>query len=197
MEFKLSYPVLQGNHVRLEPICEAHTDGLLEIGQEAGDWQYLPISGYNNLEHAREWVSEALRLAACQEALPYVICDAATGKPLGSTRFMMIRPKHHALEIGYTWLGKEAQRSPVNTETKYLLLRHAFESMGAYRVELKTDARNHRSQAAIERIGGIREGVLRRHMIAQGGHHRDTIMYSITNLEWPEVSERLQGFLTR
>lgn len=197
MGLTLSQPLLSGQHARLEPLAIEHASGLHAVGQKTEDWKYLPIPGLKSHEHAREWVTEAISQASAGDAMPYVICCANTGRPLGSTRYMAIRAKHHALEIGYTWLGQEAQRTAINTECKYLLLKHAFETMGAFRVELKTDLRNLRSQKAIERIGGIKEGILRKHMVAQGGHHRDTVMYSITDDEWPVVSTKLKGLLQK
>lgn len=195
MPLRLDYPELQGKYVRLEPLKPSHAAGLLEVGRQLDDWTYLSIPGLVDKAQSEEWVVQAMLMAERQEQLPYTICDAATGKPLGSSRYMAIRPKHHALEIGYTWLGRAAQRTPVNTETKLLMLSHAFESMGAYRVELKTDSRNKRSQRAIERIGGQREGLLRKHMVAQGGYHRDTIMYAITDDDWPAVKAGLMARL--
>ena len=106
---------------------------------------------------------------------------------MGSSRYLNIRPRDHGLEIGYTWLGREFQRTAVNTEAKYLLLENAFDVIGAHRVELKTDLRNLRSQKAIERLGAQKEGVLRRHMVTQGGYVRDSVCYSITDLDWPRV----------
>lgn len=127
--------------------------------------------------------------------LPFAILDRASGRAAGSTRYLEIRPEHRGLEIGWTWLGRAYRRTAVNTECKYLLLRHAFEVMGAVRVQLKTDARNLASQRAIERIGGVREGVLRRHMVLADGFVRDSVMFSVTDTEWPGARERLLKLL--
>ena len=131
------------------------------------------------------------------EHVTYTLLDPRDNSPLGSSRYLNIRDKDRGLEIGWTWLGQKAQRTPVNTEAKLLLLSQAFDDFGAYRVELKTDARNLRSQAAIERIGGTREGVFRRHMMAQHGFVRDTVYYSIIDAEWPVVRQRLLTLLQR
>lgn len=186
---------LVGNHVILEPIAESHVDGVFEIGQEKDDWTYLPIPGFTHREDAAQWVQQALALAARGLHVTFVLVHAPTGRAIGSTRYLNILERDHGLEIGYTWLAKGHQRTAANTEAKYLLLRHAFESIGAYRVELKTDLRNVRAQRAIERIGAQREGVLRRHMVAQGGYIRDSVYYSITDLDWPRVKRLLEGKL--
>jgi N-acetyltransferase len=116
---------------------------------------------------------------------------------VGSTRFLNIRPEHRSLEIGWTWLGQDWQRTSLNTEAKFLLLSHAMERLGCVRVEFKTDARNARSQRALERIGATREGVMRKHMIVQGNFVRDSVYFSIIDTEWPDIKARLQGLLDR
>jgi len=113
----------------------------------------------------------------------------------GATRYMNIMPNDRGLEIGGTWYGPEFQRTVVNTECKYLLLSHAFETLGCIRVQLKTDLRNQRSQKAIERIGAVKEGVLRNHMILPNGHYRHSVYYSILDTEWPEVKRRIEGMI--
>ena len=124
--------------------------------------------------------------------MPFAIVDALSGKVVGSTRYLSIAPEDYGLEIGWTWLAREARRTAVNTECKYLLLRHAFESLDAIRVQLKTDSRNQRSQQAIERLGAVREGVLRTQRILENGYQRDTVMYSIIATEWPAVKSALE-----
>jgi len=126
---------------------------------------------------------------------PLVVVDRTTDTIVGSTRYLDIVPAHKAVEIGWTWLTPSVWRTSINTECKYLLLRHAFETAGAIRVCLKTDSRNLRSQAAIERIGGVREGVLRRHRILPDGYRRDSVYYSIIDEEWPAVKARLEAML--
>lgn len=183
---------LHGKHVRLEPISSAHNHGLFAIGQQADDWQYLPRPCFKSLDEVDQWVKAAVNLAAGKTHITYVLIDPTSGTVMGSTRLMAIRPEHRGLEIGYTWLGRDYQRSLVNTEAKLLLLEHCFETLACIRVELKTDLRNHRSQKAIERIGAVKEGVFRNHMIAQEGHYRDTVYYSITDREWPAVKAGLK-----
>ncbi len=123
--------------------------------------------------------------------------ETGKNKVVGSTRYLNIRPQHRALEIGWTWLGREWQRTSANTETKLLLLTHAFEKLGAVRVEFKTDGRNLRSQRALERIGATMEGVLRQHMIVQGNYRRDSVYFSVIDRDWPTVKERLQLLRSR
>lgn len=191
MTFEITQPVLERQHVRLEPLRDAHVDGLFEIGQDQEDWAYLPQRAFTSRSGAEHWVDQALALARKEQHYPYVLVEPSSGDLMGSTRYLNVRPRDHGLEIGYTWLGRNYQRTAVNTEAKYLLLQHAFEELGAFRVELKTDARNLRSQKAIERLGARREGVLRRHMVVQDGFVRDSVMFSITDLDWPEVRDGL------
>ncbi len=179
---------LEGDGIRLEPMGPQHAQGLYNRGRSAEDWALLPRSCFVDLADTRQWIDEALEDAA---ALPFVIVESAKGKVVGSTRYLNIRPEHRSLEIGWTWLGQEWQRTGVNTEVKALLLTHAFERLGCIRVEFKTDARNLRSQRALERIGATMEGVLRNHMIVQGGHYRDSVFFSVIDSEWLEVKERL------
>ena len=190
--FAVHYDRLVGQHVRLEPIDRSHVPGLFHIGQNTEDWQYLPIPGFQSIRDAEEWVGQALHLAETGQQYAYVLIDPLHQSVMGSSRYLNVRPKHRGVEIGYSWLGTEFQRTPVNTEAKLLMLKHAFEVMGAIRVELKTDSRNLRSQLAIERIGATKEGVLRNHMIAQNNYRRDSIMYSITDDEWPEIKSSLK-----
>lgn len=195
MVFTVEPVRLAGQHVVLEPICEAHSDGLFSIGQEKADWAYMPTPAFSVREDAQKWVRQALELRDSGTHVTFVLLHAGSGEIMGSTRYLNIRPRDRGLEIGYTWLGKAHQRTRTNTEAKYLLLQHAFETLGTHRVELKTDLRNSRSQKAIERIGAQREGVLRRHMVTQGGYVRDSVMFSITDLDWPQAKTRLQTML--
>lgn len=180
--------VLSGEQVRLEPMSQEHAQGLYNRGRTAADWQYLPRACFVDLADTRQWVDEAL---ATPGQLPFVIVETGKNKVVGSTRYLNIRPAHRSLEIGWTWLGQEWQRSGVNTEVKLLLLTHALERLDCLRVEFKTDARNLRSQRALERIGATREGVLRKHMIVQGDHPRDSVYFSVIDSDWPQVKERL------
>jgi RimJ/RimL family protein N-acetyltransferase len=143
-------------------------------------------------EQMQEWVREILSRQARGTDLPFAVVHLGSGRAIGSTRYLDIQPQHRGLEIGGTWYGVAYQRSAVNTECKYLLLRHAFEVLSCLRVQLKTDLRNERSQRAIERIGAVREGVLRNHMILPDGHVRSSVYYSLLNLEWPAVKAKLE-----
>ncbi len=195
---EIHYDRLVGQSVRLEPIHSAHIPGLFDVGQHTEDWVYLPIPGFEVIRDAEEWVHQAIDLAEAKQQYTYVLIDPLHQRIMGSSRYLNIRAKHRGLEIGYSWLGSEFQRSPVNTESKLLMLKHAFETMHAIRVELKTDSRNLRSQLAIERLGATREGVLRNHMVAQNNYRRDSILYSIIDEDWPEIrfelKQRLKSF---
>ncbi len=180
--------VLQGEGVRLEPLQAEHANGLYNRGRTAADWIYLPRSCFIDLADARQWIDEA---NAAADQLPFAIVETGRDRVVGSTRYLTIRPEHRSLEIGWTWLGAEWQRTGINTQAKLLLLSHAFEHLACVRVEFKTDARNLRSQRALERIGATREGVLRNHMIVQGHYVRDSVFFSVTDAEWPRVKERL------
>jgi RimJ/RimL family protein N-acetyltransferase len=180
--------VLKGEGIRLEPLSQDHAQGLYNRGRMASDWIYMPRSCFVDLADTRQWVDEALSASAQQ---PFAIVETAKNKVVGSTRFLNIRPDHRSLEIGWTWLGQDWQRTGVNTEAKLLLMTHAFERLGCLRVEFKADARNERSQRALERIGAMREGVLRNHMIVQSNYSRDSAYFSVIDSEWSEVKERL------
>jgi RimJ/RimL family protein N-acetyltransferase len=145
----------------------------------------------------RNWVREILARAEKGTDLPFVVVHLASGRIAGATRYLNIAPKDRGLEIGGTWYGTEFQRTGVNTECKYLLLRYAFEILGAIRVQLKTDLRNERSQRAIERIGAVKEGVLRNHMILPDGTFRHSVFYSIIVSEWPGVKARLEEMMRK
>jgi len=186
--------VLEGERIRLEPLSPDHAQGLYNRGRMAADWAFMPRSCFIDMADVRQWVEEALQDPT---QMPFTIVERAKGRVVGSTRFLHMRPEHRTVEIGWTWLGQEWQRTGVNTEAKLLLLSHAFDRMGCIRVEFKTDARNLRSQRALERIGAIREGVLRNHMVVQGGYYRDSVYFSVIDKEWPAVKERLRGLLRR
>lgn len=188
---------LHGSHVRLEPMTEAHIPALAEVGVGQVFWDFMVYGKMETDEDMRVWVQEILSRAQNGTDLPFVAVHLASGRVAGATRYMNIMPKDRGLEIGGTWYGLEFQRTPVNTECKYLLLRHAFETLGCIRVQLKTDLRNERSQKAIERIGAVKEGVLRNHMILPDGYIRHSVFYSIIDTEWPEVKKRLEGMLAK
>ena len=186
---------LTGETIRLEPLSLSHAPDLLQAAAEKSIWSYMPLSGFPDMDAVEIWINDSLAAQKAGTDLPFAIVLADTNVAVGSTRYLDIRPAHRGLEIGWTWLAPGVQRTRVNTETKYLLLTHAFENLGALRVQLKTDARNTRSQRAIERIGGVIEGAHRRHMLTWDGHMRDTIYYSILDTEWPAAKRRLQAML--
>ena len=189
--------MLTGKHVRLEPLAEKHIPGLAEIGVGQTFWDFMVYGNIATVEDMRGWVQDILSRAEKGTDLPFVAIHLASARVAGATRYLNIMPKDRGLEIGGTWYGPDFQRTPVNTECKYLLLQHAFETLGCIRVQLKTDLRNERSQKAIERIGAVKEGILRNHMILPDGRIRDSVFYSILDTEWPEVKKRLEEMMNR
>jgi RimJ/RimL family protein N-acetyltransferase len=171
--------VLTGRHVRLEPLTEEHVPGLAEIGVGQPFWHFMVYGDIKTIDDMHNWVLDMLARAEKGTDLPFIAIHLESGRVAGATRYLNVMPRDRGLEIGGTWYGQEFQRTPVNTECKYLLLRHAFETLGCIRVQLKTDLRNERSQRAIERLGAVKEGVLRNHMILPDGHFRHSVFYSI------------------
>lgn len=182
---------LTGRFARLEPLSVRHSTDLFHAGSDEGIWRYMPTAVFRNQEEVHAWIDAALGEVSSGRQVAFAIIDVGTGRAVGSTRYLTIRRENRGLEIGYTWLTPSAQRTPLNTECKLLLLTHAFESLGAMRVEFKTDSRNEKSQRALERIGAVREGVFRRHMILWDGYIRDSVYYSIVDSEWPQTKARL------
>src|SRR6185295_12198803 len=189
--------ILQGKHVRLEPMTEAHISALAEIGVGQTFWDFMVYGHMQTADDMRGWVQDILSRAQKGTDLPFVAIQLESDRVAGATRYMNIMPNDRGLEIGGTWYGPEFQRTVVNTECKYLLLSHAFETLGCIRVQLKTDLRNQRSQKAIERIGAVKEGVLRNHMILPNGHYRHSVYYSILDTEWLQVKNRLEEMMER
>ncbi len=188
---------LTGQHVRIEPLTATHVADLALVAVEPEMWAYLPARASRDETEVAAWIAGALAEAAKGTRIPFAIIDRASGRAVGSKSYLDVAPEHLRIEIGWTWLGAPARRTAVNTECKLLLLRHAFETLGCGRVQLKTDGRNLRSQTAIARLGAFREGVLRKHVILPDGFVRDTVMFSITADEWPGVRARLEDFLAR
>jgi N-acetyltransferase len=185
-------PLTLRNHiVHLIPLSLEHVDTLADVGLDASIWQWVPTP-IATVGEMRAYVESALREQAAGTALPFVIVDAASGQVVGSTRYGAIERKHRRLEIGWTWIAPAFQRTAINSHAKWLLLSHAFETLGAHRVELKTDALNTKSRNAILRIGAKEEGILRKHVITQSGRIRDTVYYSILDTEWPGVKAALE-----
>jgi N-acetyltransferase len=189
--------VLEGRHVRLEPMTEAHIPGLAGIGVGQTFWDFMLYGNMDTEEDMSDWVRDILARAEKGTDLPFAVIHLESGRVAGATRYLNIMPRDRGLEIGGTWYGTEFQRTAVNTECKYLLLKHAFEVLKCIRVQLKTDLRNERSQRAIERIGAVKEGVLRNHMILPDGRFRHSVFYSILDTEWDGVKGRLEGMLEK
>lgn len=191
-DFEPKSVTLENGVVRLEPLGPQHANALFVAGSDKNIWRYMPRPGFKDLADAQDWVAKSVELVDRGEAVVFAIIDVARNQSIGSTRFLNIERAHRGLEIGWTWLTPDAQRTGINTNCKYLLLTHAFEDLGAIRVQLKTDSRNRQSQTAIERIGAKREGVLRKHMIMWDKHERNSVMYSIIDKEWPEIKAQLR-----
>ena len=188
--------VLEGRIVRLEPLSMAHLDDLAEVGLDPAIWQWT-LARPTDKAILGEWIQAALANAASGTEMPFATLDATTGKAIGSSRFMSIVPEHRRLEIGWTWLGKARQLSGANREAKLLQMTHAFEALGANRVEFKTHARNEPSRNALAGIGATFEGVFRNHTIMPDGSLRDSAYFSVIVEEWPAVRAALIAGLAR
>jgi N-acetyltransferase len=187
---------LEGRAIRLEPLGLHHLDALCEVGLDPSLWA-LTTTNIRSRDDLRRYVEGALAEQAAGTALPFATVVRDGNEVVGSTRFGNIVPEHRRVEIGWTWITPRWQRSAVNTEAKYLMLRHAFETWGCRRVELKTSALNARSRAAMLRIGAREEGTLRKHMVNADGSARDSVYFSIVDDEWAAVGARLEGWMTR
>ncbi|WP_257348356.1 GNAT family N-acetyltransferase [Pseudalkalibacillus decolorationis] len=187
---------LKGKHVTIRPMENKDLDELYEAGQHEVIWAYMPMK-VTSKSDMKMLIEQALEGMETGTAFPWVIQDNRTGKLVGSTRFLDPSEASRNLEIGWTWLSPDVWRTPVNTECKYILLKHCFESLKTIRVQLKTDGRNTRSQNAIERIGGVREGTLRKSRVTYTGYVRDTVYFSILESEWPNVKHRLEEQMKR
>ncbi len=185
---------LEGRHVRLEPLSLDHHAALSAVGLDPELWRWTTAT-VRTPEDMRAYIEEALSGQAGGQALPFATVARDSGQVVGSTRFGNIERVHRRVEIGWTWITRPWQRAAINTEAKYLMLRHAFETWGCVRVELKTDSLNERSRQAILRIGSKEEGTLRNHMITDTGRLRHTVYYSIIDEEWPAVKAMLEGKL--
>jgi N-acetyltransferase len=194
-DMKVEPVELQGSYVRLEPLSRTHLAGLCEVGLEEELWRWIP-DPVRTPEQMAAYVEAALKDQESGMALPFAQVEKATGRVIGSTRYANIERTYHRVEIGWTWVASKWQRTAVNTESKYLLLRHAFERLGCMRVELKTDSLNAKSRAAILRIGAKEEGLFRNHMITSSGRIRHTVYFSVVDSEWPEVKVQLEHKLS-
>ena len=191
---------LEGSIVRLEPLSTEHLDGLAEVAFDESIWRWTLVQP-TEIGGLRGWVEAAVAQRESGSEMPFATIDTATGRPIGSTRFMSIVPEHRRLEIGWTWVAPGWQRTGANQEAKYLQLRHAFEVLGANRVEFKTDSLNEKANPALLSIGATFEGTFRNHMIMPGGRLRHSNYYSVTREEWPDrkgkLEARIAGFLRR
>jgi len=194
-EMRVTPVTLEGRHVRLEPLAKAHLAGLAEVGLDEELWRWIPTA-VRTREEMAAYIETALQEQERGVSLPFAILEKATGRAIGSSRYGNIDRTHHRVEIGWTWVARGWQRTAMNTEAKYLLLKHAFESLGCVRVELKTDSLNEKSRAAILRIGAKEEGIFRNHMITASGRIRHSAYYSIIDSEWPAVKARLEAKLS-
>lgn len=182
---------LTGEHVVLEPLSLEHLAGIQEAVKDGELWK-LWFTSIPSPEAAEAYIQTALDMRENAGAMPFVVCEKGTGKIIGSTRYFNVDEVNQRLEIGYTWYAESYQRTAVNTECKYLLLSHAFEKLEAIAVEFRTHWHNHKSRAAIARLGAKQDGVLRNHTKSADGLYRDTVVFSIINLEWPVVKKSLE-----
>lgn len=186
--------LLEGRHVRLEPLEERHRAPMLATAQQPPDvFQWFLTDSLTKPQVFQVWFDDALRHSAAGTEVAWAIVRRSDGRLVGSTRYLDIRRAHRGLEIGNTWHAREAQRTAINTEAKYLLLRHAFEVLGAVRVQLKTDERNEPSRRAIARLGAQFEGILRRYQTRFDGYVRNTAMFSLVAEDWPATRGRLEA----
>lgn len=188
---------LVGRIVVLEPLAPEHEPGLWQAASDPRIWDYFPVLAASDRRTFRAWIAEALDTAAAGLAVPFATVVAATGEPIGSTRFQNIRPEHGVVEIGATWLHPGSWRTGANTEAKLLQLTYAFEELQARRVEFKTEATNRRSRAALTALGATFEGVARKHMLVRDGESRDSAWYSIVDDEWQATKAELERRLQR
>ncbi|MFA5938752.1 MAG: GNAT family protein [Sinimarinibacterium sp.] len=187
---------LDGRHVRLEPVEERHFAALCEAGADPAIWAWYPLL-LDQPERMREHFDEAIAWQRQGKALAFVQVDRASGRVAGATRLVIMSAPHYRAEVGWTWLNPAFQRTAINTEAKYLLLTHAFETLNLLRVEFKTDALNLASRRALVRIGAVEEGTHRSHMITETGRIRDSAYFSVIERDWPAVKLRLEARLGR
>jgi RimJ/RimL family protein N-acetyltransferase len=194
LEMAVTPVTLEGRHVRLEPLSHEHHAGLTAVGLDEELWRWIPTP-VRTPEEMAAYIATALEKRERGVSLPFALIEKSSGRAIGCTRYGNIDRTHHRVEIGWTWVAPAWQRTGVNTEAKYLLLLHAFETLGCMRVELKTDSLNEKSRAAILRIGAREEGTFRNHMITASGRIRHTVYFSIVDVEWLAVKARLQSMM--
>jgi RimJ/RimL family protein N-acetyltransferase len=186
---------LEGKWARLEPIGHEHAADLVVAGGDRAIWRYIPHDP-SSPDAMKAWIDGSIADREAGVSLRFAIVDRASGRAVGSTTLFDIRRQDRGIEIGWTWLGPDSQRTAINTECKYLLLRHCFETLGAIRVQLKTHRLNFKSRRAIERIGAQFEGILRNHVIMPDGTYRDSAYYSVIESEWLAVKRHLELILS-
>jgi RimJ/RimL family protein N-acetyltransferase len=187
---------LEGRYVRLEPLAREHLAGIVSAGSFEEIWRWISVRPVGRAGFER-WIESALAARDAGMELPFTTFDRASGEIVGGTRYLNIAPESRRLEIGWTWITPQMQRTYVNTEAKYLQLRHCFEVLGCRRVELKTDGRNEKSRNAMLRIGAQFEGIARKQMVTFDGSNRDNAWFAIIDDDWPSVKERLEAMLDR
>jgi RimJ/RimL family protein N-acetyltransferase len=190
-------PRLEGELVVVEPLAPEHEDGLWNAANDERIWTWMPVNAIESREAFAAWFVEALERTAAGLDQAFAVLDVRSGSPLGSTRYLALRPEHRGLEIGWTWLSREAWGTGANVEAKLLLMGHAFDELGCMRVEFKTDALNERSRAALEALPARFEGIFRKHMIVRDDALRDSAWYAVTDEEWPAVRQNLRERLSR
>jgi len=188
---------LDGKIVRLEPLGPVHADGLWEASRDPAAWRWLSILQPQTRAEWDGWMAQAFAQRDADLESPYATVSVATGLPVGSSRYLAIRPEHRSVEIGWTWLTPSAWGTGANTEAKLLMLEHAFDALGCRRVEFKTDALNERSRAALAALPARFEGVHRNHMLVRDGVSRDSAWYSVIEEEWPAVRAAVRARLLR
>jgi N-acetyltransferase len=189
-------PRLEGEIVVVEPLEARHEGALWAAASDPRIWRWMPVNAIESREVFGNWFADALDRTAEGVDQAFAVLDAHTGTPIGSTRYLALRPEHRGLEIGWTWLASSAWSTGANVETKLLLMGYAFEELGCMRVEFKTDAENERSRAALEALPARFEGIFRKHMIVRDGALRDSAWYAVTDDEWPAVRENLERRLS-
>lgn len=196
--FAIAPFTLEGNYVRLEPLRPEHADMLWGIAKDhlADLFQWIPYK-FQSREDFRKFNAMVLKEQERGVSIPFATHDGRSNQLVGTTRYMNMDLTNRKVEIGSTWIAPQWQRTVINTEAKYLMLRHAFETWNCMRVELKTDALNQRSRRAILRLGAKEEGTLRKHMVCWDGRQRDSIYFSILDTEWPEVKGQLEQRLAQ
>ncbi len=182
--------------VRLEPLSLDHLPGLTAVGLDADIWRWMPVS-IQTPGDMRTYIETALAGRDSGREMPFATVEVATGRPIGGTRYLNIEAPHRRVEIGYTWLAPAWQRTAANTEQKLLMLAHAFNDLGALRVEFKTDSLNEKSRTALLGIGATEEGTMRNHMITQGGRRRHSVYFSVIEEDWPQIRMHLEARLAR